>query len=145
MEINSDLIIENKTLGEIDDKLTRGTMAKLDLLYSGSINMVNTTSEVSGTLAHPWTDYDVLYCLAAPGAFTSSSVELTTVPLFIFRKDNYNQTYAVLWSNIPDSYNGKIRVAVKTSEPNKIFCRALTFTNWTGASVGMVYGIKFIS
>lgn len=145
MIINEDFIINNLSLKEIDRKLTDGTTAKLDLLYNGSINMTNTTTEVSGTLTHPWTDYDVLYMLAAPGTFTSSSVELTSIQLFVFRKTAYNQTYAVLWSNIPDSYNAKIRVAVKPQEPNKIFCRALTFTNWSGACVAMVYGIKFVS
>lgn len=144
MIINEDLIINNLSLKEMDRKLTEGTTAKADLLFDGVIAM-NNTAEQSGVLSAPWTDYDVLFIMACPGVSTTASVEFTTIPLYIFRKNDYNQTYGKLYSNIPDSYNATIRVSVKTSVTNRIYCVMLQNLNWSNCSVQKVYGIKFIS
>lgn len=144
MIINEDLKVDNLTLGEIDDKLSAGTTVKKDLLFQGDILMDNTSNDKSGTLSHPWTDYDILYIMAGVGNNFLTAVETETIPLFIFKPTGKNVTYARLWSNIPSNYNAIIRIAVDTSSPTKFLCRCLQATGWTECSVFAVYGIKFI-
>ena len=144
MIINEDLVIENKTLGEIDDKLTRGTTVKNDVLFDGNV-VLDSNGSKSLNLSHPWTDYDILYIVAGAGASQAAAVELTTIPLYIMKKNGYNQTYSRLWSNIPASYNAIIRLSVNTSNTSIMSAIALLFTTWTTCNVFKVYGIKFIS